>query len=348
MKELKILAILILFTLITYIGIEPFAHTQMSPGVANANFDYEQEDIDLAKVRIEEAINALKKAEEKFAENTADENLQNAVESAKREVETRESDLVTYQELWAQANEIAALEGNTESGEELFIMACASCHGLSSQGIESPFDAALSSESYGVAVPDLSLSGAVYDKKFLGALIVNPAQALKVSKKFNDENPLPMTPFYGLEDDLNQETADIIAYLQSIAPQDVSDKEVFETACLRCHDMKYDAFYSPTEKSALKGYMGSNPPDLSMMIRSRLADYLENFINDPQKKLDGTAMPRVGLTKERTEQVISYLEKVGDSKKDERSTVGIGMIIFFVIMTFFAYMWKREVWRELH
>jgi ubiquinol-cytochrome c reductase cytochrome c1 subunit len=94
--------------------------------------------------------------------------------------------------------------------------------------------------------------------------------------------------------------------------------------------------------------MGSNPPDLSVMIRSRLADYLENFINDPQKKLDGTAMPRVGLTKERTEQVINYLEKVGDGKKDERTVIGIGMIMFFIVMVFFAYMWKEGVWRDLH
>ncbi|MDR2081254.1 MAG: c-type cytochrome [Campylobacteraceae bacterium] len=347
MKELKILAVITVFTLITYIGIEPFAHSQMNPHTADANFDYEQEDIDLAKVRIEEAKAALAKAEKALEKNAADENLINAVEGAKKEVEARESDLSAYQELWAQASAIAALEGNAENGAELFA-ACTACHGLSSQGLESPFDAALSSESYGVVVPDLSLAGAVYDKKFLGALIINPAQALKVTKKFNDENPLPMTPFFGFGEDLNQESADIIAYLQSIAPQNVSGKEVFETACLRCHDVRYDALYSPTEKNALKGYMGSNPPDLSIMIRSRMADYLESFINDPQKKLDGTAMPRVGLTKEHTAQVVSYLEKVGDSKKDERTAIGIGMIIFFTILTFFAYMWKREVWKDLH
>ncbi|MDR2790935.1 MAG: c-type cytochrome [Campylobacteraceae bacterium] len=347
MRELKILAVLIVFTLITYIGIEPFAHSQMSPHTAAANFNYDQEDTDLAKVRIEEAKAALAKAEDKLAKKTDDENLAKAVESARQELEVRENDLNAYQELWMQANAIAALEGNAENGAELFA-ACTACHGLSSQGFESPFDAAMASESYGVAVPDLSLAGTVYDKKFLAALIINPTQALKVSKKFNDENPLPMTPFFGFGEDVNQETADIIAYLRSVAPQNVSGKEAFETACLRCHDARYDALYSPTEKSALKGYMGSNPPDLSIMIRSRLADYLESFINDPQKKLDGTAMPRVGLTKERTEQVISYLEEVGDSKKDERTAVGIGMIIFFAILAFFAYMWKEGVWRELH
>jgi ubiquinol-cytochrome c reductase cytochrome c1 subunit len=227
-------------------------------------------------------------------------------------------------------------------------MACTSCHGLKSQGFEPPFNDAESSEVYGVVVPDLSLAGAVYDKKFLSALIINPTQALKLSKKFNDENPLPMTQFFGFGGDLNQEAADIVAYLQSVAPKEVSGKEVFEAACLRCHDVRYDALYATTEKSALKGYMGSNPPDLSIMIRSRGAEYLETFINDPQKELDGTAMPRVGLTKEYTEKSVSYLEQIGDSKKGERVTIGIGMIVFFALMAFFAYMWKEEVWKELH
>ncbi|MDR1615351.1 MAG: c-type cytochrome [Campylobacteraceae bacterium] len=347
MKELKILIILIVFTLITYIGIEPFAHSEMNPHVAPANFNYEREDIDLANVRIEEARAALKKAENALMKNATDENLQKAVESAKVEVEVRQNDLSAYQELWAQVNEIAALEGDAENGAGL-IAACTSCHGLKSQEFEAPFDDALASESYGIAIPDLSLAGAVYDKKFLIALITNPARALKVHKKFNDENPLPMTQFFGFGDDVNQETADIVAYLESIAPQEISGKEVFETACLRCHDIKYDALYATTEKGALKNYMGSNPPDLSIMIRSRGAEYLENFINDPQKKLDGTAMPRVGLTKNYTDKSVSYLEQIGDSKKDERVTVGIGMIIFFVLMTFFAYMWKEGVWRELH
>ncbi|MDR2099567.1 MAG: c-type cytochrome [Campylobacteraceae bacterium] len=347
MKELKILAVLVIFTLVTYIGIEPFAHTQLSPHTAPADFNYEQEDTALAKVRIEEAKAALTKAEANLAKQPDNENLAKAVQGAKQDLEARENDLSAYKTLWEQVNAISTLNGNAESGAELFV-ACTACHGLKSQGFEAPFDNAMSSESYGVVIPDLSLAGAVYDKKFLAALIINPTQALKLSKKFNDENPFPMTPFYGFGEDLNQEVADIIAYLKSVTPQNISDKETFDTACVRCHDIKYDAFYSPSEKSALKRYMGSNPPDLSMMIRSRGAEYLESFINDPQKKLDGTAMPRVGLTKEHTQKVINYLDKIGDSKKDERRNVGIGMVIFFAILAFFAYKWKNGVWRELH
>ncbi|MDR1975770.1 MAG: c-type cytochrome [Campylobacteraceae bacterium] len=352
MKELKILAVLVVFTLLTYIGIEPFAHKEMNPAVAPANFNYEQEDIDLASVRVEEAKIALKKAEDKLAQNTSDQNLINAVESAKKDIELRENDLSAYKELWAQVNKIEALKGDADSGAGA-VELCLACHSLNSQDRPNALTDEELSQNYGVVLPDLSLAGAIYDKKFLAALIINPAQALKITKKFNDENPFLMsaTPvsYDGEFDEASaQSVADIIAYLQSIAPQNATDKEVFESACVRCHDMRYDAVYSPSEKTALKAYMGSNPPDLSMMIRSRLADYLENFINDPQKKLDGTAMPRVGLTKEHTEQVIAYMDKVGDSKKEERVVVGIGMIIFFAILALLAYLWKVGVWRDLH
>ena len=34
-----------------------------------------------------------------------------------------------------------------------------------------------------------------------------------------------------------------------------------------------------------------------------------------KKHLEGTAMPRVGLTEESQAQVVAYLQEVGDSKK---------------------------------
>lgn len=42
---------------------------------------------------------------------------------------------------------------------------------------------------------------------------------------------------------------------------------------------------------------------------------MHDFINNTQKLLPGTAMPRVGLTEDAQVKVVSYLEKVGDSKK---------------------------------
>lgn len=70
-------------------------------------------------------------------------------------------------------------------------------------------------------------------------------------------------------EDFNQEVADIIAYMNSIAPQELDNKAVYEDACLRCHDIKYDDMYVTGNKQSLASYMGSTPPDLSMMIRSK-------------------------------------------------------------------------------
>ncbi len=93
------------------------------------------------------------------------------------------------------------------------------------------------------------------------------------------------------------------------------DKATFIEACGRCHDMKYDSFFTPSNQNDLKTYLGSVPPDLSMMIRSRGEQYLHDFINNTQKLLPGTAMPRVGLTEAAQAKVVSYIDQVGDSKK---------------------------------
>ena len=110
-------------------------------------------------------------------------------------------------------------------------------------------------------------------------------------------------------------------------------------------DIKYDKIYAA---GGLKTYLETKVPDLSMMIRSRDIEYLHTFINDPQKHLAGTAMPRVGLTKEAEDQVIAYMESVGDSKKPERESLGYRLVIFMVIMGVVAYLWKRKIWRDVH
>jgi ubiquinol-cytochrome c reductase cytochrome c1 subunit len=289
MRELKILAVVVFFTAVVYWGVEPYAHSQMHPHVAPADFSFKDLGVD-AKV------------------------------------------------------------GDAKRGAETFMNAgCTGCHGVASQNLPAPMDNASASASFGVVPPDLSHAGVLYDKNFLAALIKNPTKALKVEHKFNETRPHPMIAFYGLGGDLDQEVADIVAYLQSIAPvTPLSDKQVFQDACQRCHDMKYDKVASLTDKDALKTYMGSIPPDLSMMIRSRSAEYLETFINNPQKQLAGTAMPRVGLTEKAQNQVISYLEKVGDRKKDERNGLGYKLLGFMVIFTLLAFAWKVKIWKEVH
>jgi ubiquinol-cytochrome c reductase cytochrome c1 subunit len=59
-------------------------------------------------------------------------------------------------------------------------------------------------------------------------------------------------------------------------------------------------------------------------------------------------MPRVGLTEKAQNQVISYLEKVGDRKKDERNGLGYKLLGFMVIFTLLAFAWKVKIWKEVH
>jgi ubiquinol-cytochrome c reductase cytochrome c1 subunit len=93
--------------------------------------------------------------------------------------------------------------------------------------------------------------------------------------------------------------------------------------------------------------MGKLPPDLSIIIRARSKHYLETFVEDPQSQLPGTAMPRVGLTKEAYEKVEAYLEEVGDSSKPKREAVGPWVLGFFFIFTLLAYGWYKSQWKGL-
>ncbi|MRI58270.1 MAG: cytochrome C [Epsilonproteobacteria bacterium] len=303
MRELKILAVVVFFTLVTYWGVEPFAHSIMHPHHEPATFTYDD-------------LKPLNKS------------------------------------------------GDPKRGAEAIMNnGCTGCHGIKAAGIPAPMDPVTASASYGVNPPDLSTAGALYDEKFLANVIKNPVHAMKLEHKFGDAKPFPMPNFYGSDQDL----ADIVAYLKSIAPKEVTPKDAFVNACGRCHDMKYDNWYvigpkpkmdTELEKAQfnlkhaqyqanLKKYLGTNPPDLSMYIRSRGHEYIRDFVEDPQKLLHGTAMPRVGLTEESTMKVIEYMEKVGDRKKEKRNSLGPWVLLYFVIFSILAYLWKKKIWSEV-
>jgi ubiquinol-cytochrome c reductase cytochrome c1 subunit len=235
-------------------------------------------------------------------------------------------------------------------GAEAFMNAgCIGCHGVQSQGFEAPMSSADATVSFGVVPPDLSTAGLIYDSHFLANLIKNPAKAMNNSHKFNDDNPHPMPPFFGSDEDVDQEIADMVVYLKSIAPtEEVSNEQVYIDACMHCHSIKYTGLLSNKDPALMAKYMGKIPPDLSMHIKSRGRDFLETFINDPQKHLKATAMPRVGLTQKAQNQVIDYMEFAGDRKKEQRESLGVKVLIFMFILTILAYLWKVKIWREVH
>ena len=312
-KEPLILAVVVFFTLLTYYLVEPFAHSQMHKHVEGEGFAYK----DLPEV-------------------------------------TKTGDATRGQDLVMGAG------------------ACVGCHSIEAAGMPASMEPQMAAASYGVNPPDLSNAGAVYDEKFLTALIKNPAHALNVEHKYTPESGKmhPMVAFYGAGGDIDQEVADMVAYLKSIAvsQEELTPKMAYELACGRCHAMGYENWTQIGEKprfkhekdslafdikvleyqDSLKAYMGKLPPDLSMYIRSRGEHFLETFIEDPQSHLEGTAMPRVGVTAEVAEKVIEHLADSGDTKRHEREAIGKNVMIYIVIFAIFAILWKKQVWRDLH
>jgi len=263
--------------------------------------------------------------------------------------------------------------GNAATGQDLIMNAgCAGCHSIDVAGMPAPMDAVMAAQSYGVNPPDLSNAGAIYDAKFLADLIKNPAHALKVEHKFDEAKGQmhPMIAFYGMGGDIDQEIADMVAYLQSIAvsPADVTPAMAFENACGRCHAVGYENWTQigtkPSFKhekdslafdikvleyqDSLKAYMGKLPPDLSMYIRSRNEHFISTLIENPQNHLAGTAMPRVGVTADAAEKVIEHMKDAGDPKRHERESIAVNVMIYIVIFAIFALLWKKQVWKELH
>jgi ubiquinol-cytochrome c reductase cytochrome c1 subunit len=149
---------------------------------------------------------------------------------------------------------------------------------------------------------------------------------------------------------------------------EASPKETYMEACGRCHENRYAGltqlgetpkfkYEKDTlaykikvleEQDLVKAYMGKLPPDLSMMSKSRGHHFLETFIENPQSQLPGTSMPRVGLTEEGVENVITYMNSVGDKNAEARSSLGWKVMLFFLIFSVLAYFWKSSVWSKLH
>lgn len=244
-----------------------------------------------------------------------------------------------------------SLSGNVENGKVLVEANCIACHSIESAGFPQIMPNADAAASYGVVPPDLSGAGWIYDKNYLANFIYDPVSAMKLQHKFTPESgkAFPMPAYNWMS---AQEIMDIVAYLQSVAPTaksgTESHKKTFEAACGRCHSMAYAGLESTTPVDTIKTYMGATPPDLSQYIKSRGEHYLYSFINDPQVLLAGTSMPRTGLNKKAQEEVIAYMEEVGDRKKAERESVGVWVMLYTLIFAVLAYLWKRKIWSEVH
>lgn len=363
MKEFKILAIIAALVGITYYGIEPYAHHEMHPPVAPADFTYDgKQEVKLYTKTMDEKLAAAKEnvvlqtAElAKATDVKAKESITKKLEKAKSEVATlpatAQAEAQRRTDFWKTANDTAALTGNAVNGKVLVDANCIACHGIDAAGMPMAMSNADAAASYGVVPPDLSSSGAIYDAKYLVAFVTNPVDAMHIQEKYSPESGkiFPMPAYNWMQP---QEIADVVAYLKSLPMKKLEGKEAhkatFEAACGRCHSMQYASFSSTTPTDALKTYMGTTPPDLSQYIKSRGEHYLHDFINDPQTLLAGTSMPRVGLTEAAQHDVIAYMEEIGDPKKVEREALGLWVMLYTLVFAILAYLWKRKIWSEVH
>lgn len=328
MRELKILAVVVFFSLLTYYLVEPYAHHEMHKKVdAQGNeikieshgFTYDGTD-DIAEA--ERAGNAEKVAAKKA--------------------------------FWADVSTVANIKGDAAAGEAGFGM-CMGCHNGANMNMG------------GVIPPNLDHAGTIYDKNYLIALIKDPAMASNVDHKYADTMMHPMGSIKSMLSD-NQQIADVVAYILENKAGEVTPKEAYAEACMRCHAVRYGKLTqlgdTPAfkyekdelahkikvidEQDAVKAYMGKLPPDLSMMIRARGTHFMETFIENPQGQLPGTSMPRVGLSHEGYEKVKAYLTEAGDPSKSKREAIGPIVLGFFFLFTLLAFLWKKSQWRDLH
>lgn len=204
MREFKIFIIVAFIIGVMYYGVEPLAHHAMHPPTAASDYEFK----DLEKL-----------------------------------------------------GKIDVASGNAQLGRDIFEGNCASCHTLNSQtdvnlNVRNP-KTIQPAVNGGVLPPDLSNAGLIYDSTYLAHFIKDPVRASLLESKFEvscegledseldkcnvsneGKETYPMNAFNGVLND--SEIANVVAYLKSIAPKHLSDKEVFVDACNRCHSAVYD------------------------------------------------------------------------------------------------------------
>ena len=328
MRELKILAVVVFFSSLTYYLVEPFAHHAM-----HIKLDKNGNEIHIESNH----FNYTGKSDIEEAKRKGDKNL-----------------IATKEKFWASVSKVASLKGDAKKGEAGFGM-CMGCHNGTDMNMG------------GVIPPKLDKAGSIYDKNYLIALIKNPAMASNIDHKYKDTALHPMASVSSMFTS-DQSIADVVAFILAKKSAEITPKEAYTDACMRCHAVRYgkltqlgdvprfkhkkDEFAYKIkvieEQDRVKAYMGNLPPDLSIMIRARSEHFLETFIQNPQSQLHGTSMPRVGLSKDGYEKVLKYLEEVGDPSKPKREKLAPFVLGFFIIFTLLAYLWKRSLWRDLH
>ncbi len=147
----------------------------------------------------------------------------------------------------------------------------------------------------------------------------------------------------------------------------------------------HDLMKSAMPQKYAENWFGAAPPDLSLIARYRGADWLYNYLRafykDPARPygVNNTVFPDVGmphvleplqgvqfLTEEGELELISegalsadeydnavrdlvnFLDYVGEPIKVKRQSLGVYVLLFILVFFVFAYLLKKEYWRDIH
>ncbi|MFZ9659464.1 MAG: c-type cytochrome [Arcobacteraceae bacterium] len=312
MRELKILAVVVFFSVLTYWGVEPFAHSQMHKHVEGGNFEYKTmpKPVDGNVSKGKELVTANCIACHSITSQGVAAPMDAVTASASYGVNP--PDLSNAGTIFA-SNYLAAFIADPAKASNVahkFPEGSGKVHPMPAYGMMMPAEDIASIVSYLKSIAKKELTpkevfvdacgrchAARYDGKVLGEKWTQIGQKPKF--KYEKES---------------------LAF----------DIQVLDY------------------QTNLNKYMGKLPPDLSMILRARSENFLETFIENPQTQLAGTAMPAVGLTGESYEKVVQHLQNIGDPSKPERDSMGIWFLLYSVIFAVFAILWKRSVWKKLH
>jgi len=322
MRELKIVAVVVVFSLLTYFLVEPYAHSQMHKHVEGHNFVYD------GTADIEEASADKKEAKKEF---------------------------------WASVKTIAALKGDATASEATFAM-CMGCHmdGATNMGGVTPpsldHAGAIYDKNYLIAlIKDPAMASNV-DHKYPNGTDSHPMGAIKgmVSADQDIANVVAflqakkageVTPKVAFQEACMRCHANRYGKLTQLGEKPKTKENIKTGQDIEA--MKF-AQNVAEEQGKIAEYMGKLPPDLSIIYRARSEHFLETFVENPQAQLAGTAMPRVGLNEKGYEKVMEYLAETGDPSAPARAIAGPWVIGFFILFTILAYLWKSSLWRDLH
>ena len=312
MRELKIFAVVVFFSLLTYYLVEPYAHSQMHKHVEGHGFVYD------GKADIAEASTGNLEKKKTF---------------------------------WSEVTMISKIKGDAATGEALF-ETCTGCHngaGVNMGGVIPPsldHAGALYDKNYLIAlIKDPAMASNV-DHKYEDTM-THPMGSIKAM--ISDNQQIADVVAYLLEKKSGEVTpkeAFSEACGRCHAMRYAKTTQLGDTPKFK-HEKDALAYKIKVieEQDAVKAYMGKLPPDLSMIIRARSEHFMETFIENPQSQMPGTSMPRVGLNKEGYEKVKAYLTQIGDPSKPAREELGPFVLLFFSVFTFLAYLWKKSMWR---